>query len=362
MKFAGQAFGPGFPDSGAKIEFEVNDVGLRLYTTQVNIADDGTPLWNAIAMHASGWDGRQLRLEWTRDSRTYSLSVSDPAAADALRRLATGKSVVARSGPDRGTHAVAWLLVFLTVVLPLLLLGALVWQHDRIATWAVERIPLEQEMKLGELFFSQHKASLKLIDGPPLALVRDLGARLTRGSPYRYQFHVADDNSVNAFAMPGGYVVVHTGLILLADTPEELAGVLAHEVQHVEQRHSLRAMAQSLGLYAVLSLLLGDTSSLASLGGDLLKLKFSRDHETEADREGLKALVAAGIRPQGMRDFFAKMVAQSKLELGLLSTHPASEERMAEMDRMIRALPEEARNAAPLAHDYAAIKTGLAKR
>ena len=82
-------------------------------------------------------------------------------------------------------------------------------------------------------------------------------------------------------------MVVHTGLIQLAESPEELAGVLAHEVQHVEQRHSLLAMAQSLGLagprwacITVLSLLVGDTSGLASLGGDLLKLKFSRNHET----------------------------------------------------------------------------------
>ena len=285
-----------------------------------------------------------------------------PAAATTLRRLAAGKSTVIKAGPDRRMHSAIWLLVWIFVVIPVLLLGALVWQHDRIAAWAVARIPVEQEMKLGEIFFSQHKAGLKLIDGPALELLRDLGGKLTQGSPYRYQFHVAQDKSVNAFAMPGGFVVVHTGLIQLAESPEELAGVLAHEIQHVEQRHSLRAMAQSLGLYAVLSLLVGDTSSLASLGGDLLKLKFSRNHETEADREGLKALVAAGIRPEGMRDFFAKMAAQSKLELGLLSSHPASEERMTEMDRMIKALLDTAQQAAPLAYDYAALKEDLAKR
>lgn len=356
LRLNGQAFGPGFPGAGTQIEFEADSSGIRLQTTE---PDDGAPRWSAIALHASGWDGRQLRLEWTHASGTYSLSVSDAAAADALRTLATGKSTVGKAGPDRRTRTAVWSLVFITVVLPLLLLGGLIWQHDRIAAWAVARIPLEQETKLGQVFFDQHKAGLKLVEGPALELVRGIGGRLTRDSRYQYQFHVAQDRSVNAFAMPGGFVVVHTGLIQLADTPEELAGVLAHEVQHVEQRHSLRAMAQSLGLYAVLSLLVGDTSSLASLGGDLLKLKFSRNHETEADREGLKALVAAGIRPEGMRDFFAKMAAQSRLELGLLSTHPASEERMAEMDRMIKALPEAARNAAPLAYDFAAIKAAM---
>ena len=212
------------------------------------------------------------------------------------------------------------------------MLGAIVWQHDRIVTWGVRLITIKQEAKLGEILFTQQKRGLKLVEGAALAMVRDLGSKLTKDPRHKFQFFVAEDSSVNAFAVPDGYVLVHTGLLQLGETPKEVAGVLAHEVQHIEQRHSLRSIAKSLGFSAAVSLLLGDASATVSFGGELLQLKFSRDHETEADREGFKSLVAAEINPVGMRDFFAKMAGQSKLNLGFLATHPASKERMADID------------------------------
>ena len=357
LRAKAQIFGPGFPPAGAQIEFEAGDSGLRVKTAEIN---DGTPLWSAIDLAKSGWDGLQLRLEWKGAAGTYSLATGDAEAIAAIRRFSAGKSEVNTARPDAATRAWSNSLIWGTVMFPLLLLVVIAWQHQRIADWAVDLIPVEQETKLGEIIFSQQKANLKLVEGESLAMVRDIGGKLTRDSRYKFQFFVTEDKAVNAYAMPGGYVVVHTGLLQLADTAEEVAGVLAHEVQHVEQRHSLRGMAQSLGLYAGLSVLFGDLSGLASLGGDLLKLKFSRDHETEADREGLKALVAQKINPSGMRDFFGKMAAQSKLDLGFLSTHPASDERMADMDRLIKALPDEAQKAAPLAVDYAAVKASIA--
>jgi Zn-dependent protease with chaperone function len=137
-----------------------------------------------------------------------------------------------------------------------------VWEHERIATWAVSHVPVSQERKLGEAVFAQTKAKLKLVDGPPAALVKELGARLTKGSAYTYEFYVADDSTVNAFAMPGGFVVMHTGLLALADSAEEVAGVLAHEIQHVEKRHSLKAIAKNAGLMVTISMVFGDLGGL----------------------------------------------------------------------------------------------------
>ncbi len=359
LRFKAQLFGPGCPPGGAAVAFEANDNGIRIPTGE---AFDATPRWRDIRISKSGWDGAQLRLEWSGGAGTYALTSGDPQVYAAIRKLAAGQSAIQTSRPDAATRAWSHALIWMAVVLPLLLAGTVVWQHKRIVGWAVGQISVEQEAKLGELIFAQHKAGLKLVEGPPLTMVREIGGKLTGNSRYRYQFFVADDGSVNAFAIPGGYVVVHTGLLQLAATAEEVAGVLAHEVQHVEQRHSLRGMAQSLGLTAVLSLLVGDMGGLASVGRDLLSLKFSRDHETEADREGLKLLVAAIINPAGMRDFFAKMAAQSKMELGYLSTHPASAQRMADIDRMIKALPDDAVKVAPLAYDYGAIKVSIEQR
>ncbi len=359
MRLNAQAFGPGFPSTGLVIEIEATETGLRLQTAE---ADDGAPGWNVIALQKSGWDGAQLRMEWKGAAGLYSLSCTDAAVAKSLRGLAAGKTPVSKSGNGGATRALSLGLIGVMVLLPVLLIGAVLWQHQRIVGWAVSMISVEQEAKLGEIVFSQQKASLKLIDGPAQDMVREIGARLTVGSAYKYQFYVAEDKSVNAFAMPGGYIVMHTGLLLLADTAEEVAGVLAHEVQHVELRHSLRGMAQSLGLVAAVSILVGDLGGLSTLGGELLKLSFSRDHETQADREGLKALVAAGIAPEGMRDFFGKMAKMSGPDLGFLSTHPASSERMAGIDRMIAALPEAARKVPALTYDYAGIKASPGPR
>ncbi|MBL8383763.1 MAG: M48 family metallopeptidase [Burkholderiales bacterium] len=362
----GRAYGPGFQTAGAAVEFEVSGFGLRVVTAD---APDGTPRWSEITVRKGGFNDAQVMLEWQGRAGSYALVVSDAAAVAALRaQLAQSAPEKARLrgtghlGADartrRWSHLMVW-ATLLPIVLPIVLLVLLLAEHDRIAAWAVSHVPVAQERKLGEAVFAQAKARLRLVDGPPQAMVREIGARLTRGSPYAYEFHVAEDATVNAFAMPGGFIVVHTGLLALAGSAEEVAGVLAHEVQHVERRHSLKAMVKSAGLMVTVSLLFGDLGGLVSVGQDLIGLKFSRDHESEADAEGLKMLVAAGIRPQGMRDFFRRMSEQEKLDLGWLSSHPASETRFAAMDAALKAMPAAAVDAPALPYDYAAIKAAL---
>lgn len=356
MRLKALIFGPGFPSAGALVEFDANENGIRVQTSE---ADDGTPRWNRIKLAKAGWDGLQLRIEWTGSAGTYSLTSGDAEAFAAIKKLAAGKSELQVPKPDAVTRVWWHALLWVFVVLPILLVGTVLWQHDRIIGWMMDLIPVEQEAKLGEVLFAQQKASLALVEGPALAMVRDIGEKLTRDSRYKYQFYIAKNEEVNAFAMPGGFVVVYTGLLKLAESAEEVAGVLAHEVQHVEKRHSLRGIAQSLGLTAATSLLLGDMRGPASIGGELLQLKFSRSHESEADQAGLKALVAAKINPTGMRDFYARMAAQSGFSVGFLATHPASEERTADIDRAIKSLSIDDVRVAPLSYDYAAIKTAL---
>lgn len=356
-RYAGTGFGPGFSGSGTPLEFDVTDYGLSLVTAE---AYDGTPPWSEVTLKHQGFNGSQLLIEWPGKSGRYAISVADPAAIKAIAAKGAQKATPVKvARPDATTRAWSHGLIWVFLVLPVLLLGLVIWQHERIAEWAVARIPVAQERQLGEMVFSQNKARLKLVEGAPLVMVREIGARLTQGSPYAYEFYVTDDPAVNAYAMPGGFVVVHTGLLALAATPEEVAGVLAHEVRHVEGRHSLRSMVKSAGLMATLALVFGDTGGLVGIADQLIGLKFSRDHETEADRDGLAALVKAGINPQGMRDFFAKMAAQDKVSLGWLSTHPASTDRFARMDALLAQLPEAARKAPALGYDYAAVRAAL---
>lgn len=142
--------------------------------------------------------------------------------------------------------------------------------------------------------------------------------------PFEFHFRVTDDPSVNAFALPGGFVTVQRGLLEAAETGEEVAGVLAHEIQHALLRHGTRRMLRQLGARSLLWLVTGgsDLHTLARSAGYLAELDYDRDQESEADREGLELLVRAGIDPRGLATFFERLEGESAAPPELLSTHP----------------------------------------
>jgi predicted Zn-dependent protease len=170
---------------------------------------------------------------------------------------------------------------------------------------------------------------------------------------------VAIDPRLNAFAVPGGHVVVYTGLLLAADSAEEVAGVLAHEVQHVEMRHALKNLLHNLGWRALLALALGDFSGgvWTGMAEHLGQLGYSRDLEHQADLGGLAALRRAGIAPEGIASFFAKLSRQGGGQIDLLSTHPASSARMQALQRAMAA--QGAYTASPLPYDWRALQASL---
>lgn len=354
----------------------MNDCPVHLFAPGLAIGGvparawfSGTTLWvehaggrlsasaDRLTARLGGFDGRQRSLEWQTGSGLVSMQL--PADAEAwlatvpeslrVRFAALGRSSTRRFGFGAG-------LIAAVLLLPFVLLGLFWFNADRIAGWAAGHVSLAQEQQLGDLAFSQMRPTLKLVEsGPAPDMVRAIGARLTAGSNYRYQWFVADSPEVNAFAMPGGYVVVYTGLIKAADSAEEVAGVLAHEVQHVELRHSLKNMIHGLGWRAVLALTLGDLSGgvWAGMAEQLGGMAYGRDLEREADLHGLQALRRAGIAPQGMVSFFAKLAEQEGPNLTLLSSHPATEERMDNLRRAIAGQGDYP--AKPLAYDLSAL-------
>lgn len=143
-------------------------------------------------------------------------------------------------------------------------------------------------------------------------------------------FIIDNDTILNAFATPGGYVYVYTGLIKYLDSKDQLAGVLGHEIAHADLRHSTEQLTKSYGLSLLIKFFFGDNGTLANMAGSLVGLQFSREDETEADMQSVVYLYDTKYDPRGVARFFEKMQAQGETlgPLVFLSTHPNPENRV----------------------------------
>lgn len=266
--------------------------------------------------------------------------------------LANNPAFAAQRKKLQATRRRGWLLLLgFTGVVIAGLLGLFLARGSLVRT-AAKVVPVDWEIKTGDALLEQVIAGKRIIKDPALEaqlkLITDPLVASLKDNRYPFKFHVVEDPMLNAFALPGGNLVIHSGLLLAADSPEEVAGVLGHEIAHVTQRHSVRSVISSAGLFLVVQTLLGDVTSivavLANNSAFLLDRKFSRDFEREADEQGWEYLLAANIKPEGMITFFQKMHEEEqrlrkKVEettsvdtegamFKALSTHPATDERM----------------------------------
>jgi predicted Zn-dependent protease len=155
---------------------------------------------------------------------------------------------------------------------------------------------------------------------------------------------VIRDTLINAFAAPGGFIAVHSGLVEAATTPEEFAGVLAHEIQHVTQRHSTRGIIREVPMRLAIAAIAGGTGieGAANVAGSLGALRYRRADESEADREGLRLLAAAEVDPAGMVTFMRtldRQYAGAPRIVSYLSSHPNTQERIAQLESLVADTP-----------------------
>lgn len=216
------------------------------------------------------------------------------------------------------------------------------------------------EARFGSDLMREVRRKMKLVSDPELVdYVEDLGRRLTSHADtpeFQYHFFVVNSGQINAFAMPGGYVGVNSGLILAAENESELASVLAHEIAHVAQRHMARQMAAAQKINArtvalvLAGLLLGSQNPQAGsaavmssvAGAQQQALAYSREHEREADRIGMQILASSGFDPHGMGNFFEELMRASRYQdrpPPFLSTHPMTQQRVAEAEERADQLP-----------------------
>ena len=219
---------------------------------------------------------------------------------------------------------------------------------------------IEKEIALGKALAQQVERQSKVIDDPVIAeYVNRLGQNLVRNSDAKVPFtiKVLDTEEVNAFALPGGFFFVNSGLILKADSEAELAGVMAHEIAHVAARHGTRQATRGelaqIGLIAASIAVPYSMAGYAGLQGasaliPVTFLKFSRNMEREADFLGLQYMYKTGYDPTAFVDFFEKIETMEKKKPGSLakafSTHPMTDDRIKaaqeEIQKYLPARPE----------------------
>ncbi|MCG8461275.1 MAG: M48 family metallopeptidase [Holophagales bacterium] len=341
--FEGSAFHPALPSGRAPGVLTIEPGRIRFYSAteprqQIDIPFDG------LGLRLGGASDRILFFShpslpeisvYTSDHRLlrHPLMASQASVAAEVAKVARRKTRL-RAGT---------IGILAAIVLAIVGLVAL---KDPLVGLAASAVPPEAEVKLGDMVFGQIRATTNLVTDSGIdAELDELAAPLMASLPdtgYPFELHLADDPSLNAFALPGGNVVLHSGLVLRADTPEEILGVLGHEVAHVTERHSLEQIISSVGIFVLVQTFLGDVSGIAAViadgGLEMLTLGFSRDAEREADAVGWDYLAAAEIDPRGMITFFEKLYEEEQKALGdvadyqealsFLSTHPATGERI----------------------------------
>jgi Zn-dependent protease with chaperone function len=216
-----------------------------------------------------------------------------------------------------------------------------------VVTSLVNSIPPSWEKEIGDEAMADLKKEHTFIQDPKALLRLDRGiSPLLDSLPKntgKYQFYLMEFPLPNAFALPGGHVVVTTGLLDIAGRPEELAGVVAHEIAHVNCKHGFRKIVSSLGPYLLLKLFVGNSRGLLGLLGEgsglLVSQSFSQEYELEADSVGWDYMLKADIDPRGMIDILMKLkVEQDRMQLGqaeiqAFSSHPATEKRISRLEK-----------------------------
>lgn len=357
---AASAFHPSLPGGRASGSLRVWEHGL------VFTRHDGGP---AVTLPLAGLElrrgGASDRLLFCTHAACpgWQVYTAEVAAVITAPALAGHPALAALGAARRRRHLHAW-GYGLAGLGALVLAGLLLWWSlDGISALAARRVPAEMEASLGETVMQQYKLGKELMDDkaarPLLAPLTDPLAAAMGGRRHALHFHIVNDPAINAFALPGGYVVINSGLILKARRASELQGVLGHEIAHVSEQHGLRAVIRSTGLFVVAQALLGDASGvvavLANAGPLLINQAYSRDFERAADAEGVALLKRAKVDPHGMVAFFEIILEEERRQMAkvtdanarrvmeasrsFLGTHPETPERIATLRKTLEQEP-----------------------
>ncbi len=224
----------------------------------------------------------------------------------------------------------------------------------------------EKEKELGAMIYQSMSESLR-IDSQSSRSLSLFASHLHLSPAYELEFTVVDDKEINAFAIPGGHIVVYKGILKEMKEPEELVALLGHEASHINERHSLRSILRQLSGSVLLSMVFGDLGSIgASIAGQadqLRTLSYSRSLEEDADEKGMEQMISNKVDPKGMvalMDRLQKAESGNTLP-GFLSTHPLTSERKKSALKFIEKHPVQFETPALLSTDWDRLKKDISR-
>jgi beta-barrel assembly-enhancing protease len=322
---------------------------IRLMREAIEISPAGgaSRLWpyRELRQTQGSYVGQEVRIE-RGDPLPETLLVPDSAFLESLHEVAPQLGLRFHD-PRRRAARRRWTIGAAAAVL--VVTGAIyLWGIPALAGLIAPRVPVAWEESVGRSAIGYMAPAERRCGDPQLGAAMDtIVRRLTRSappSPYTIRVYVVNRTVVNAHALPGGNVVIFTALLQETRTPEELAGVMAHELQHILRRHTTRAVIQDASTGLLLMALTGDVTGPLAYGlqtaRTLGELRYSRRAEDEADEEGMKMLLAARVDPAGMITFFDKIRKEegpTPKPLTYLSTHPEAAQRIVHLRAMAAA-------------------------
>lgn len=374
-RYDGHAFHAVFPNGRASGTLDIDAGGIHFHNDRAQVT---LPLHGTEISHGGASD--RLLFISHPSQPDWKLYTSDRRILD-NPHLRSHPALKARLQQAKKRHRLNGSIFAIVLAAIIAVPLALILGMDHITGALARHVPVEWEQKLGSEVFDQYKINGHLLpDEKAKALLEPLVQPLLDANTdqrFTFNFHISRDDEVNAFALPGGQVVINSGLILKAQGAPELLGVVAHEMAHVTQQHGIRNIMGTAGIYLTVNALLGDMTGLLALIADaapfLINQTYSRSFESEADREGVALLHRAQIDPQGLVTFFEtlKQEEEKKLKelagednselakstLSLLSTHPTTDDRITQLRALIAEQPHQRQR--DLAPDFAHLQTAV---
>ncbi|OQP62295.1 hypothetical protein A3860_28425 [Niastella vici] len=286
--------------------------------------------------------GSELRYR-NKKGEIERLVIRDPQLVQALKNTLTHHRLFGKA--HTRLFGNIWLkLGVIALIIIAILVGLYAWLMPWLGDRMASRFSKIQEIDMGEQMYQAVMQQYK-VDTHKTEVLNAFYEQLHYDIGYPVKITVVESNDMNAFAIPGGHIVVYDAILEQMKTPEELAALLGHEGSHIALRHSLRNIFRDLSQKMFISLLLGNESGIASTvvnnASALQQLQYSRSLETEADDNGLQLMAKNNISTQGMVRLMKMLQKESSgaEPAPFLSTHPVFKDRISNIEKQIQQLP-----------------------